>query len=228
MPTPAGFCRRYVAYSLDAGLLGLLALPWLWPQLGTGFGQLTDEFGQLQARLFALVEPSLDSASQPLDLFQAWLADPLLRASSAAMIATLTGLFATVAVTLFVLAAVYFIASESSPWQASPGKRLCRLRVTDRHGARASVGRISARFFAGMVSWLLLNLGHALAAWTPDKRALHDYLAGTRVELAPGAPALLPRWARAGLWLQLAAVVGALLLAALSYLHGLGEIAGNG
>src|SRR3546814_8479267 len=32
-----------------------------------------------------------------------------------------------------------------------------------------------------LASWLTFNLGHALAALPPQKRALHDYLAGTRV-----------------------------------------------
>ncbi|MND00767.1 hypothetical protein D3C83_194950 [compost metagenome] len=59
----------------------------------------------------------------------------------------------------------------------------------------------------------MLNLGHALAGWRHDRRALHDLIAGTQV-LADGP---MPRWARA--WLQLQALVfGALLLAAIAWL----------
>ena len=65
------------------------------------------------------------------------------------------------------------------------------------------MARSLLRNLAGLLSWLSLNFGHALAAVPPQHRALHDYLAGTQV-LAHAAP--LPRWARA--WL----VVQALLL----------------
>ena len=101
------------------------------------------------------------------------------------------------------------ITSESSGWQASPGKRLLGLRVTDVHGGRCGPGRIALRFVAGIPSWFVLHLGHALAAWTPGKRALHDYLAGTRVELAPGAPEAMPRGGRSWLLLQAALFFGA-------------------
>jgi hypothetical protein len=40
-----------------------------------------------------------------------------------------------------------------------------------------------------------LNLGHALAAWTPDRRALHDFIAGTRVENVDPKNTQMPIWA---------------------------------
>jgi hypothetical protein len=53
----------------------------------------------------------------------------------------------------------------------------------------------------------MLNLGHAIAGWRADRRALHDLIAGTRVL----AQAPMPAWARAWLWLQLLLLVGLLL-----------------
>jgi uncharacterized RDD family membrane protein YckC len=44
-----------------------------------------------------------------------------------------------------------------------------------------SVARAAARFFAGSLSWLSLNLGHAMALFRRDGRALHDLIAGTAV-----------------------------------------------
>ena len=45
---------------------------------------------------------------------------------------------------------------------------------------------------SGASSWLTLNLGHALAGFRRDHRALHDLVAGTQV-LGRGP---MPRWAR--------------------------------
>jgi hypothetical protein len=40
-----------------------------------------------------------------------------------------------------------------------------------------------------------MNLGHALAAWTPQRRALHDYVASTRVENVDPQNNRMPVWA---------------------------------
>ena len=70
--------------------------------------------------------------------------------------------------------------------------------------ARATLPRVAVRHVAGALSWLTLNLGHALAAVPPQKRALHDYIAGLHVvDDAAGQP--LPGWARTWLGLQLVA-----------------------
>lgn len=99
------------------------------------------------------------------------------------------------------MAAIYWIASEASPWQATIGKRALGLRVACVDGRRATLLRTAARHASGALSWLSLNLGHALAAWTRDKRALHDLLTGTNVFTTDDAAAAMPRWALAWLWL---------------------------
>jgi hypothetical protein len=93
-----------------------------------------------------------------------------------------------------ILGGLYFTLMESSPQQATVGKRLIGIKVTDKQGRRLSRGRALARFLAASLSWLTLNLGHALAAWTPERRALHDYIAGTRVENADPAQPQMPLW----------------------------------
>ena len=76
---------------------------------------------------------------------------------------------------------LYFAAFESSPWQATPGKKVFGLRVTDLEGKRVSFIRASGRYFGKIVSWLLLGLGFVLAGFTEKKQALHDMLAGCLV-----------------------------------------------
>lgn len=228
MNAPAGFWRRYVAYSVDAVILAALAWPLLWSPLQSGWVVVTEVFGQMQQRLEQLLSRPAIITGDPLGLALSWTADPALRASVEALAGALNHVFLIVASVLSGLAAVYFIASESSRWQASPGKRLLGLRVTDLAGQRLGPGRTALRFLSGTLSWLTLNLGHALAAWTPDKRALHDYLAGARVERLSNAPAAMPRWARAWLWLQALAFVGFLAWLVQRYLQLLSDIFGVG
>lgn len=228
MNPPAGFWRRYAAYSLDSALLGLVALPLLWPRLLAAKLMLSEALVRLQMRLWELFDQTLDSSVDSMTLARQWAADPVLLGQIRALAAQLAALSLAIASVLFVLGAIWFITSESSRWQASPGKRLAGLRVTDTAGLRCRPGRIALRFVAGVPSWLLLNLGHALAAWTPGKRALHDYLAGTRVELAPGATATMPRWARSWLLLQAAVFFGTLGFIVLRYLQLMLEAAAGG
>lgn len=76
---------------------------------------------------------------------------------------------------------LYFAAFESSPWQATPGKKVMGLRVTDLEGRRLSFIRASGRYFGKIISWLLLGIGFLLAGFTEKKQALHDMLAGCLV-----------------------------------------------
>ena len=89
-------------------------------------------------------------------------------------------IFSTVA--YFVLAGAYFTMMESSRYQATLGKRLLGIKVTNANGEPIALPQAIGRFVAASLSWVTMNLGHALAAWTPERRALHDYLAQTRVE----------------------------------------------
>lgn len=228
MNPPAGFWRRYAAYSLDATAIGLLCLPLLWSRLVRVAEAISGAAGTLLDVLWPMLGPSSSGAGLvPWD----WLdlaRDPALHAALLQLTAGLPGLALQGTAVVMAVAAAWFIAGESSRWQASPGKRLLGLRVTDVHGARCGRGRIVLRFLAGVPSWLLLNLGHAMAGVTPGKRALHDYLAGTRVELAPGASPGMPRGARSWLLLQAAAFSGIVGFVLMRYVQLLWEIARGG
>lgn len=228
MNAPAGFWRRYAAYSLDALALCLLALPLLWPRLRTAPAQLQGQVEVLQQRMWELMDAAPLGPGDPYSLALGWAEDPALLAGLSALTRGVLTLSAGVAATLFVLASAWFIASESSRWQASPGKRLLGLRVTALDGTRCGAGRIALRFFAGIASWALLNLGHAMAGWNPGKRALHDFIAGTRVEIAAGAAAAMPAAARAWLLLQAVLLCTALGYGGLRYVQLLQDALANG
>jgi uncharacterized RDD family membrane protein YckC len=70
---------------------------------------------------------------------------------------------------------------ESSPMQATLGKKICGLRVTDLNGERLSFGRATGRFFARIVSSIPCMIGYLFPFFTEKKQALHDMIAGTLV-----------------------------------------------
>ncbi|MEW5978933.1 MAG: RDD family protein [Acidobacteriota bacterium] len=64
---------------------------------------------------------------------------------------------------------------------ATPGKMACRLRVIQGDGSRIGYGRAFGRYFAEVVSALILMIGYLMAAFDAEKRALHDRMCNTRV-----------------------------------------------
>lgn len=81
----------------------------------------------------------------------------------------------------FILPALYYILFESSRLQATPGKMACRMRVTDIHGSRITIGRAAGRYFGKFLSFILMGIGFLMVMWTARKQGLHDLLAGTCV-----------------------------------------------
>ena len=76
---------------------------------------------------------------------------------------------------------LYFAWFESSVKQATWGKQLFGLRVTDAYGQRLTFARATGRTFAKILSYMTLYIGFMMAGWTKQKRALHDMIAGTLV-----------------------------------------------
>lgn len=202
-PPPAGFWQRELAWLLDAALLGAGAhvVLALWAALSLPLPAVLE--GEA---LRALLARALALAADPWAMPEAvWpLLAELLRALLA-MTAVATAAYA-------LLAAPYFVLQEAGRHRATPGKRALGLQVLDSSGRPCSAARAGSRHLAATLSWLSLNLGHALAAWTPSKRALHDRLSGTRVIAATPA---LPGWGRVLVAVQVAVLLGLPLLALL-------------
>jgi uncharacterized RDD family membrane protein YckC len=84
---------------------------------------------------------------------------------------------------------LYWALCESSGWQATLGKKVLGLTVTDLEGRRISFGRASGRFWAGRgVSSTIPYLGATYfavdcicAGFTAKKQAIHDMIASTLV-----------------------------------------------
>jgi len=67
-------------------------------------------------------------------------------------------------------------------WGQTLGKMALQIRVVSMDGGPLSFGQSVGRYFATFLSALILGIGFLMAGARSDKRALHDLLAGTRVE----------------------------------------------
>ena len=76
---------------------------------------------------------------------------------------------------------LYWSLMESSVWQATVGKKMLGMRVTDLAGRRISLARASGRYFGKMLSTLTIGVGFVMAGLTEKKQALHDMVAGCLV-----------------------------------------------
>lgn len=149
----AGFWLRFVAYIIDGVVSGFAFLILLVPLFVlTGAG----------AALSRIV--SGDDISDEAGAFLG--------------IGFIFGFFGIIVVASW----LYYALSESSSWQATLGKKMLNLKVTDMTGQPISFGRASGRFFARIVTKLIpLGIGYILAGFTEKKQAIHDMIASCLV-----------------------------------------------
>jgi uncharacterized RDD family membrane protein YckC len=77
---------------------------------------------------------------------------------------------------------LYHALLESSKWQATLGKKVLGLVVTDMGGRRVSFGRDTGRHFAKIITNMVpAFIGYIMAGFTERKQALHDMIAGCLV-----------------------------------------------
>jgi uncharacterized RDD family membrane protein YckC len=76
---------------------------------------------------------------------------------------------------------LWFTIPESSKWQATIGKKMVGLKVTDENGERIGFGKANWRYWSKILSGLILFVGFVMVAFTEKKQGLHDKIAGTLV-----------------------------------------------
>ncbi len=80
-----------------------------------------------------------------------------------------------------VVAIAYFVGFESSNMQGTPGKRALGMIVTDLDGQKITVLRAIGRYFAKILSAIILFIGFIMVAFTDRKQGLHDMICSTLV-----------------------------------------------
>jgi uncharacterized RDD family membrane protein YckC len=81
----------------------------------------------------------------------------------------------------FILNWLYYALMESSSSRATVGKLAVGIVVTDEAGHQLTFARATGRYFAKILSALILLVGFLMVGWTERKQGLHDMIAGTLV-----------------------------------------------
>lgn len=71
---------------------------------------------------------------------------------------------------------LYYSLMESGPLQATLGKIVMGIVVTDMRGNKISWKRATVRYFSKIISGAILAIGFIMVAFTPKKQALHDII----------------------------------------------------
>jgi len=81
----------------------------------------------------------------------------------------------------FIFVWLYNSVMESSKLQATLGKMALDIVVTDIDGKRISFYQATGRYFAKLLSIIILGIGFLMIAFTDKKQGLHDKIADTLV-----------------------------------------------
>ncbi len=159
----AGFNKRSWAYTIDATIVTLLTF-----FAGRLFGKsaAADELTDMVQQLAEVQNGTVD----PATLDYSGLLNGLLGGDSN------TALYVGI-----LISAVYNIFFVTSRWQATPGKRWCKIKIVMADGLPVDLKTSIIRHVTSALSYATLLVGFAMAGWTKEKTALHDIIAGTRV-----------------------------------------------
>jgi len=75
---------------------------------------------------------------------------------------------------------LYFALQESGEEQATVGKRILGIYVTNKEGERISFAQATIRYFSKYLSSIMM-IGFIMAGFTKNKQGLHDMIADTLV-----------------------------------------------
>ena len=205
-PPVAGFWARYAAWSLDAACLLPLVALLCASKVSYALAAARTALQAIASGLPGALGEALATLQAPTDMARQLLADPTMATAVDRLESALGSLLFTPVLVYVVLALPWSVLFEQSRWQATPGKRALGLVVADAQGRRLKAGHALLRHLGAGLSWLTLNLGHAMAALPPRHLALHDRISDTRV-LQRAGPGRLPAWARGWIALQAMAVL---------------------
>lgn len=111
--------------------------------------------------------------------------------SSAPEMPAILGCVLAGSVLLVLLTWIYSAGVTSSPYQATFGKMVMGMKVTDTDGRPLTFSQASLRYGAKILSTLILGIGLSLILFSGRRQGLHDRIAGTLVVYQP-RPAKVP------------------------------------
>lgn len=84
-------------------------------------------------------------------------------------------------VVAIIISWLYFALQESSPSQATLGKKALGIKVISTDGSQLSFGQASGRYFGKILSSLILFIGYLMMLWDDKQQTLHDKMANALV-----------------------------------------------
>lgn len=158
----AGFWKRFLAHLIDQILIGFISSVILIPIFAAfGFG-IFSQFNKLNDHEFRNVTFQINEFDNP----------------SVAEISVMLFIIFFLVVILNIINWLYYALMESSQKQATVGKIILNLQVTDLSGSRISFGRATGRYFAKIISGLLFGIGYLIMLFSQRKQTLHDMISG--------------------------------------------------
>ena len=76
---------------------------------------------------------------------------------------------------------IYFTGLESSAWQATVGKKILGMKVTDAAAERINFVTATIHYISKFLSSFILMNGFIIVVLITNKQGLHDFIAGTIV-----------------------------------------------
>jgi uncharacterized RDD family membrane protein YckC len=152
--TYAGFWLRFVAYIIDYIIIYAVQSFVFVPVLG------------LMGISFASKMNNVENMSE---------------AETMGMIASFAAVAGATALLTTVIALLYWSLMESSKYQATVGKMVLGLKVTDVDGNSLDFVKALVRNVCKIISGMILFIGYIMAGFTEKKQGLHDIIAGTLV-----------------------------------------------
>lgn len=177
----APFLRRSLAWLIDAAVLSLLATALAWRWIAPAASASVVAVRALDDITTHKLVDALLAGTPPMAMARSLLHDSAMLLAAARLQDALWALLAPWTLTYVVLAFAWHVAGDLSPWRGSPGKHWLGLRVEASDGGMPTARQAMLREAGSALSWLTLNLGHALALLPPRRQSLHDRLADTQV-----------------------------------------------
>lgn len=150
----AGFWLRFVAYLIDGIIIGAVQGIAIMPFLavfGIGIANNMD---------------NMESMNET---------------QAMSMIGSMMAIGFTAQIVFWCITILYFSLMESSSKQATVGKMVLGLQVTDLNGGKLDFVKALVRNLCKIISYLILCIGYIMAGFTEKKQALHDMIASTLV-----------------------------------------------
>jgi uncharacterized RDD family membrane protein YckC len=154
----AGLGRRFIAFIVDMILILLIGI------VTITFFSLTN--GIKYAYYLAVQSAPIDTLTE-----------------AGTIDAAVSPIIAALGMLIIIVPWVYFAGFESSRSQATPGKTLMHIVVTDLEGNKPTFARVTLRHFAKFISALIIFIGFFMIGLTKKRQGLHDKIAGCLVLL---------------------------------------------